>query len=238
MEGIGKKCSFAKSCAHRKDCCPLFSLSSCLCSPSSHFTLLQWTWHWLQESIQLNCQTLQLILSDYFFLPGWWFQVAWTSMKFEAENKQTKPTNTQKGKNPGILTTWREVKKQIRNQDFQKQNSTSARSPCDTNLNLGLPDTKTKEGKRTQEHVHRIRTANHSKLRLEILDAKHIPKCLYIFLLKYEVKHHLWCLQRFGTIEVPLQQCPNMKSFLWWFSTPWGLARLSPQSNKCAETHY
>lgn len=26
MEGVGKKYSFAKSCVHRKDCCPLFSV--------------------------------------------------------------------------------------------------------------------------------------------------------------------------------------------------------------------
>lgn len=41
---------------------------------------------------------------------------------------------------------------------------------------------------------------------------------------------------RFGTTEAPLQQCPNTKSFLWWLSTPWRLAKVSPQSNKHAET--
>lgn len=38
---------------------------------------------------------------------------------------------------------------------------------------------------------------------------------------------------RFVTIEVPLQQCPNTQSLPWWFSGPWGLARLSPIKQVC-----
>lgn len=141
MEGVRKKYSFANSCGHRKDCCPLFFLSFYLCSQPSHFTLFQWMWHWLQEWIQLNCPTLPLILPDFFFYQVGDFKwLEWVS-------------------------NWRQ------------------------------------------------------KIKKKLICVEVWGQTLFVM------------ITRFGTIEVPLQQCPNTKSFLCW-----GLSRLSPQSNKCAET--
>ena len=150
-------------------------------TPVSH-PPLQWVWHWLQESIQLssqaeNCMTC---FGQVIFVPHRWFQVAWASAKSEAEKPKINPNK----KTQEPVTTGRDGKKLTGNWTFEKQTSSSTCSPrCEADPWAAW------------YHDKRRHRGKSRRLGLETLDNKLLPKLLYLFVLRSEVKHHLWCSQ-------------------------------------------
>lgn len=64
--------------------CSIFTPSPLLSHPP-----LQWAWHWCQESILLRRQTANCKISfgQVIFLPGWWFQLTWTSTRSKVKEQ-------------------------------------------------------------------------------------------------------------------------------------------------------
>lgn len=150
-------------------------------SPPVSHPPLQWVWHWLQESIQLSSQAeiCMIGFGQVIFLPGWWFQVAWASTKSEAEKPKTNPNK----KNQEHVTTGRDGKKLTGNWDLSK---TSKQLNVLTSWYWAEPCPAWYYDKRRYR-------GKSSRLWRETLDAKLLPKLLCLFVLRNEVKHHLWC---------------------------------------------
>lgn len=111
--------------------------------------------------------------------------MAWISIKFEAENKQKNPQISEKKK----LKTPRACDSMERWEEADKE---PGLSKAKQHFNMLTIRNESESWAAWYQNKRKyIGKRNHSGLWLEILDAKHLPK----FVLKYEVKHHLWRLQ-------------------------------------------